>query len=85
MNLQRKILEQASTYVKPGGTLIYSTCTINREENIENVRWFVENYPYELESIDDYLCEELRSDTTKKGICSFFRVYMIVMAFSLPD
>ena len=67
VNLQRKILEQASTYVKPGGTLIYSTCTINKEENIENVRWFVENYPYELESIDDYLCEELRSDTTKEG------------------
>lgn len=67
VSLQRKILEQASTYVKPGGTLIYSTCTINKEENIENVRWFVENYPYELESIDDYLCEELRSDTTKEG------------------
>ena len=67
VNLQRKILEQASTYVKPGGTLIYSTCTINKEENIENVRWFVENYPYELESIDDYLCEELRCDTTKEG------------------
>lgn len=67
VHLQRKILEQASTYVKPGGTFIYSTCTINKEENIENVRWFVENYPYELESIDDYLCEELRSDTTKEG------------------
>lgn len=67
VNLQRKILEQVSTYVKPGGTLIYSTCTINKEENIENVRWFVENYPYELESIDDYLCEELRCDTTKEG------------------
>ena len=67
VNLQRKILEQASTYVKPGGTLIYSTCTISKEENIENVRWFVENYPYELESIDDYLCEELRCDTTKEG------------------
>ena len=66
VNLQRKILEQASTYVKPGGTLIYSTCTINKEENIENVRWFVENYPYELESIDDYLCEELRCDTTNE-------------------
>lgn len=67
VNLQRKILEQASTYVKAGGTLIYSTCTINKEENIENVRWFVENYPFELESIDKYLCEELRSNTTKEG------------------
>lgn len=65
--LQRKILEQASTYVKPGGTLIYSTCTVTPEENIENVRWFTEHYPYELESLDPYLCEELRGETTKEG------------------
>ena len=65
--LQRKILEQASTYVKPGGTLIYSTCTITKEENLDNVQWFIENYPYELESLDPYLCEELRGETTKKG------------------
>lgn len=65
--LQRKILEQASTYVKPGGTLIYSTCTIGKEENIENVRWFTENYPYELESLDPYICEELKGETTAEG------------------
>ena len=65
--LQREILEQASTYVKPGGTLIYSTCTIGKEENQDNVEWFLEHYPYELESLDPYLCEELRSDTTKEG------------------
>ena len=65
--LQRKILEQASTYVKPGGTLIYSTCTVTPEENIENVQWFTEHYPYELESLDPYLCEELRGETTKEG------------------
>ena len=34
--LQMKILENAATYVRPGGTLIYSTCTILPEEN-ENV------------------------------------------------
>ncbi|NCB91623.1 MAG: 16S rRNA (cytosine(967)-C(5))-methyltransferase RsmB [Clostridia bacterium] len=65
--LQRQILHNAAAYVKPGGTLIYSTCTITREENIENVRWFLENYPYELESLDPYLCEELHSETTKEG------------------
>ena len=65
--LQREILEQASTYVKPGGTLIYSTCTIGKEENQDNVEWFLEHYPYELESLDPYLCEELRSETTKQG------------------
>ena len=49
--LQREILEQASTYVKPGGTLIYSTCTIGKEENQDNVEWFLEHYPYEPGSI----------------------------------
>lgn len=67
VSLQRKILEQASTYVKPGGTLIYSTCTVGKEENIDNVRWFTEQYSYELESLDDYICEELQSETTKEG------------------
>lgn len=65
--LQRKILEQAATYVKPGGTLIYSTCTVTEEENLENVRWFTEQFPYSLESLDPYLCDELKSDTTKEG------------------
>lgn len=67
VGLQRKILEQASTYVKPEGTLIYSTCTIGKEENIENVRWFTEHYPYELESLDPYICPELRGETTAEG------------------
>ena len=67
VELQRKILEQAACYVKPGGVLLYSTCTVCREENLENVLWFTREYPYKLESIDDLLCEELRSDTTKQG------------------
>ena len=67
MELQRKILEQAACYVKPGGILLYSTCTVCREENLENVLWFTREYPYKLESIDDFLCEELRSETTKQG------------------
>lgn len=65
--LQRRILHHASSYVKPGGVLLYSTCTIGKEENIENVRWFTENYPFVLESIDPYLCEELHSETTAQG------------------
>ena len=44
-DLQRQILKTVHRYVKPGGTLIYSTCTICRAENEENVKWFVENYP----------------------------------------
>lgn len=43
--LQREILSVVSGYVKQGGTLLYSTCTINREENEENTAWFLKNNP----------------------------------------
>ena len=46
--LQREILKNAVSYVKPGGILLYSTCTIHKAENEENVRWLSEQYP-ELE------------------------------------
>ena len=84
--LQRQILHNAAAYVKPGGTLIYSTCTITREENQENVQWFVENYPYELESLD--LTGSVRNFKMKirrKDICSFFRAFTKQMDFLSPD
>ena len=65
--LQKQILHNAASYVKPGGILIYSTCTITSEENQSNVAWFTENYPFVLESLDPYLCEELHSETTAQG------------------
>lgn len=40
--LQRDILDTVSRYVKTGGTLVYSTCTIDSRENQNNVKWFVE-------------------------------------------
>lgn len=67
VRIQRKILDTVWSYTKVGGTLIYSTCTIAAEENWQNVKWFLENYPFELESLDPYLCEELHSATTKEG------------------
>lgn len=65
--LQKQILHNGAAYVKPGGVLIYSTCTITKEENTDNVEWFLENYPFRLESLDPYLCEELHSETTGQG------------------
>lgn len=40
VKLQRELLSVAAEYVKPEGTLIYSTCTIHREENERNAQWF---------------------------------------------
>ena len=55
--LQREILKNVSKYVKPGGTLVYSTCTVNPEENINNAKWFADNYDYEMEDVSKYLPE----------------------------
>ncbi len=43
--LQRQILSVVQNYVKVGGRIVYSTCTVNRAENEENAAWFAQNYP----------------------------------------
>lgn len=45
VQLQRDILRTVCGYVKPGGTLVYSTCTIHTGENEENVEWFLREHP----------------------------------------
>ncbi len=44
VKLQRAILAAVYHYVKPGGRLVYSTCTINCQENEENTEWFSSQY-----------------------------------------
>ena len=51
VHIQREILKTASRYVKAGGRLVYSTCTLTKEENRENFLWFLENSP-DFEPID---------------------------------
>lgn len=68
VELQREILSVVRQYVRPGGTLIYSTCTINPAENLDNIHWFLEQYPdYSLKDIRENLCEELRKDVQEEG------------------
>ena len=43
--IQRAILDNAARYVKPGGTLVYSTCTILPEENQEVTDGFLAEHP----------------------------------------
>jgi 16S rRNA (cytosine967-C5)-methyltransferase len=42
---QRKILEVAAGLVKPGGRLVYVTCSVLPEENDDQVAWFLSNHP----------------------------------------
>ncbi len=47
--LQRQIVETGWRYVKPGGVLLYSTCTIHRGENQEKAAWITDHLPFVLE------------------------------------
>lgn len=41
---QRRIIAEIWDCLKPGGILVYSTCTFNKEENEENIAWIMEEY-----------------------------------------
>ena len=67
-DLQKKILENQARYVKPGGVLVYSTCTLCRKENEKNLEWFLKNHPtFAAEDITPYLPEEWVTETAKDG------------------
>ena len=57
--LQKQILGAVCGYVKKGGSLCYSTCTIHRAENEDMVAWFLSQYPqYTLEFEKQMLPDE---------------------------
>lgn len=65
--IQREILSVVSRYVKSGGRLIFSTCTIAEEENLDNVKWIEENLPFERVSIEESLPKVFQGKTGKEG------------------
>lgn len=57
---QRNIMESAAKILKPGGVFIYTTCSIEPEENWENVEWFLANHPeFELDPAEKYLPNDI--------------------------
>lgn len=66
--IQREILENAAGYVKKGGVLVYSTCTLCRKENEKNLEWFLAQHPdFTAEDISEFLPEGWDTETAKKG------------------
>ena len=53
--------------MKPGGKLIYSTCTINKKENEDQRSWLLEKFPFESRSIEGLLGDAVREETMRDG------------------
>ena len=60
--LQKQIVRASAPYVRPGGTLVYSTCTIHRQENEDMVRYLTQELAFEPVSLAGILPEELLGD-----------------------
>ena len=64
--LQFEILESASQVLKDNGELVYSTCTILKEENEENIKKFLEKYP-NFETVELYIPENVNGSYDNVG------------------
>jgi 16S rRNA (cytosine967-C5)-methyltransferase len=66
LEVQRGILEENIKYVKPGGTLLYATCSVLKEEAEDQIAGFLEPHPeFTLEAM-------LRTRPDKEGCDGFF-------------
>ncbi|MBR1910483.1 MAG: 16S rRNA (cytosine(967)-C(5))-methyltransferase RsmB [Lachnospiraceae bacterium] len=72
VKLQRMILKNAVRYVKPGGTLIFSTCTCSYEENQGNMRYLTEEFGLVPVGFYDLLPEKLRDESAKEGYIQLY-------------
>lgn len=71
--LQLLILKNASLYVKTGGALVYSTCTLNTEENIQIVREFLSyDSSFKLDSIERFLPANIDAPHKKDGYLELY-------------
>ncbi len=65
--LQKEIVRQACACVKPGGVLLYSTCTINPVENEDMADWICRKFGYTLDSLTAFLPDMPEIKTAEKG------------------
>ena len=64
--IQKKLFNSAIKALKPGGEMVYSTCTLNTKENEEILNWGLKNFKIRIEDID------LKLKNTTKGITKGF-------------
>ena len=58
---QRRLLDAVAPYVKKGGTLVYSTCSVLKDENVRQVEEFLARHPeFELDKLPETIPAEFR-------------------------
>lgn len=67
VKLQKEMLAVVHRYVKPGGILMYSTCTINKEENEEQAREICKNYGFFPALCEVAVPKKLEADVQEDG------------------
>ena len=72
LELQKKIVSASVAYVKPGGILMYSTCTIRKDENQNMAEWITKEFDFVLESLDAFLPKNLQNEETAGGMLQLF-------------
>lgn len=70
--IQRRIIDVCSRYVKPGGALVYSTCTVSKRENEDNAVRFLETHPEFVSDDFSSLLPEEYSERSKNGMLQLF-------------
>ena len=69
---QEQLLDRISRYVKPGGTLVYSTCSILPEENTEQISRFLKrNTAFSVQPLPISYPEAFRKEQTQLGLQLF--------------
>ncbi len=71
--IQKNVLDNAKEYVKPGGIIIYSTCTIGREENMDVINDFLDNNrEFGLTGFENLIYSKENIETSQDGYIQLF-------------
>jgi len=73
IQIQKDILANSARFLKPGGRLVYSTCTVNKKENHRQVEAFLkENADFELDADFEVRMPAILKDNFENGMLQLF-------------